>query len=428
MATTVQCVPVQPAEHPLPPDEAYDVEITLRTGRRIALTGGTIPTSLPVGTTASEAASASSLPSTLQEVGVPAPSQRLVALDAFRGLTILGMLLVNNIALDNATPAQLMHASWNHMVTFADMVFPWFLLIVGISIPLARRSPGRGAARYVGRVLTRCLLLLALGCIVDSAICGHGVICLGVLQLIGLAYAMGALAALLRPLPRLSFAAALLLAHWACLRFYHVPGVGAGVLTETHGFVAYVNHLLDPYHLKGLFGVLSTGALVILGSLAGEIAARRRDRPMDAAIDLGLMGLAMIGIGVVWNLDLPYNKPMWTSSYVTFAGGCGIVVLAVMIVLNDVWGWRGLAFPFVVLGANATVAYAAPILLKTLLLQKMTVTLVDGSHLNAIDYFLHNCILHYGRYNGGWIYTFYYIGICWLVLFAMHRNRVFVRL
>lgn len=66
-----------------------------------------------------------------------AKPKRLISLDAFRGLTIIGMLLVNNIALDYKTPAHLTHAAWNQGVTFADMVFPWFLLIVGVAIPYA---------------------------------------------------------------------------------------------------------------------------------------------------------------------------------------------------------------------------------------------------------------------------------------------------
>jgi len=96
----------------------------------------------------------------------PPAGARMVSLDAFRGLTVLGMLLVNNIALDTMTPTQLTHAGWKQGAHFADLVFPWFLLIVGVAIPFAaasRRERGLSPWRYDLKILSRAATLVALG-------------------------------------------------------------------------------------------------------------------------------------------------------------------------------------------------------------------------------------------------------------------------
>jgi len=181
---------------------------------------------------------------------------RLHSLDAFRGLALLGMLLVNNAALDTATPTQMTHAAWNGGLHLADLVFPWFLLAVGVAIPYARAAQkARGAAwwRLGAKVLSRSAALIALGWLVDSSLAHRPLLGLGVLQLIGLAYLF---ASLLYGLPltgRLAAASALLAGHWALLHFLPVPGRGAGVVLEKANVVFYLNEVyLRPLHLQGL--------------------------------------------------------------------------------------------------------------------------------------------------------------------------------
>src|SRR5437773_1550708 len=141
-------------------------------------------------------------------------------------MAILGMLLVNNIALDTATPRPLTHAPWNGGLYFADLVFPWFLLIVGVAIPFSAasaRAKGVPSWRYDLKILTRVVTLFLLGCLIDSSTYRYPTFDLGVLQLIGLSYLM---AALLYDLPlfrRLLVAAALLTTHWAAIRFLPIP-------------------------------------------------------------------------------------------------------------------------------------------------------------------------------------------------------------
>src|SRR5438270_7918640 len=139
--------------------------------------------------------------------------QRLTSLDAFRGLTVVLMLLVNNVALDTQTPAQLMHAGWNAGLTLADMVFPWFLLCVGLAIPFSAASAKKKAVpgwRYELRILVRAALLIGIGCLLESATLKKPVFSMGVLQLIGFAYLFGAWGYELPKRRRVIVAAALL--------------------------------------------------------------------------------------------------------------------------------------------------------------------------------------------------------------------------
>jgi predicted acyltransferase len=361
----------------------------------------------------------------------PQSSPRLGSLDAFRGLTILGMLLVNNVALDNATPASLTHAGWNQGVHFADMVFPWFLLIVGVALPFSFASHDRkGLPRrqYDLRVVTRALTLILLGCLIDSSLAHRPVFGLGVLQLIGCAYLLATMAYELPLRRRLMVVGGLLLAQWAALRFIPVPGAGAGVLTESENFISYLNETyLAPVSLRGLASVVPTTALVLIGTAIGDMLRRAAFPPIAQAARLLALGVGLIGAGWLWSLDLAFSKALWTASYVLYTGGWGLLILGFLYLIMDVAGWRAWAFPLEVFGANAIVAYVAPILFKVHILQEWRWTMPDGSHLPLQQALLHWCYLHAGHSGGGWLYTGAYILFWWIILLVMYRKRVFLR-
>jgi predicted acyltransferase len=358
-------------------------------------------------------------------------SKRLLSLDAFRGLTILGMLLVNNVALDTATPRQLTHAPWNQGVHFADLVFPWFLLIVGIAVPFsaasarAKRLPyWRHDLKVIGRAVT----LVLLGCLIDSSALKRPTFDLGVLQLIGLSYMVGAMLYDLPLSRRLLLAAAFLAAHWAAIRFVPIPGVGAGVFTESQNLIYHLNRVyLQPISLRGLISMVPMGALVLIGTALGDGLRHQTIASVHKAARLLIAGLALAGIGWLWSLDLPFNKAVWTASYVMYAAGLGALLLGVLYLLIDVTGWRAWALPLVVLGANAIVAYVAPILVKLLILDAWKWKMPDGSLLPLSQAILHYCFVHAGRISGGWLYTLGYILFWWLILLWLYRKRVFVR-
>lgn len=356
---------------------------------------------------------------------------RLLSLDAFRGLTILLMLLVNNMALDSFTPKHLTHAAWNGGANLADMVAPWFLFCVGVAIPFSAASfarSGKPAWQYDLKILRRGLLLVFLGCLIDSSLYNRPVFCLDVLQLIGLAYVVGAL---LYDLPfsrRMAIAALLLVAYWAFIKFVPIPGEGAGFFTQDHNLITHINrNYLSAVNLVGLFSIIPTAALVLIGSAVGDLLRRRDKDQMWTVAWLLVTGLALTIGGVVWNASLVFNKTLWTPSYILLSAGTGSLVLCLFYLIidaNRIWKW---SFPLVVFGANAILAYVAPILVKVLILQKWQVSVPGHGHVTVLQRFLDVLVAHFGRLPGGWMYTIAYIAVWWLVLWQLYRRKLFLR-
>ncbi len=358
------------------------------------------------------------------------PAPRMAAVDAFRGLTVLGMLLVNNVALDTATPKHLTHAPWNGGLHFADMIFPWFLLAAGVSIPFAAAASKRNGTpplRQDFHILKRTVTLFLLGCLVDSSVVRHPYFGLGVLQVIGLAYFFAALLYELPPRKRLFIAASLLVAHWGVIRYVPIPGEGAGLFSQTKNIINHIDdYYLKPIGLRGAFSVIPTTALALIGTAAGD-AIRLKDITAfkRAAILIGA-GSALAALGLAWNSNLPFNKPLWTSSYIVFSGGLGILLTGLLYVTIDIAGFRAAAFPLMVFGANAMTAYVLPILVKTTIFAGIKVHsggVVAPLQQGLYDFFF----THFGRVPGGWGYTAAFILFWWLALFAMYRNKIFLK-
>jgi predicted acyltransferase len=362
---------------------------------------------------------------------VKPPSPRLLSLDTFRGLTVIGMLLVNNIALDTATPKQLTHADWSGAVHFADLVFPWFLLIVGVALPFSLasfRKKNGSVWLWIGKALLRTAGLFALGCLLESIV-GHQVIIgMSVLQLIGFASLIGALGVLV-PVPlRVIFSAGLLLGYAQLLLRFPVPDSGARFTEDGNVIKLLHDAILEPMGLKGVLSIIPAGGMVLLGTAFGDILKRSDASNLLRAYGLLAGGLMVTLFGYLWQPDLPFNKPLWTPSYILFTGGLGLMLLGGLYILVDIPRWRKvtsfLAYPFQVFGSNAILAYAAPILMRELVLQQV--------HWNQ-QYTLDQAYRQYlytelGRWSGGWAYTVTYIGVWWLILLVLHLRRWYIRL
>ncbi|BDG25333.1 heparan-alpha-glucosaminide N-acetyltransferase domain-containing protein [Thermus thermophilus] len=284
------------------------------------------------------------------------------ALDGFRGLTVFLMLLVNN--LPPGAPAWMGHGPFGRSYYLADWVFPWFLLAMGAAIPFSRRAflrRGLPEWRYEVRILRRALLLFLLGLGLTGLQAGRPVFALDVLQLLALAYLLGAWLYDLPPLRRLLLALLLLLGYGAALLLVPVPGVGAGVFREEANLPLHLNRTyLAPLGLRGLPSAAPTGGFVLLSTFLGEALGEGRRR---AVLALGLAGL-LLGLG--GSLLLPPDKTYWTPTYLLLALGAGALLLFFLERLPP-WAF----WPFRPFGVNPLLAYVLPIAFKLTVLRRL---------------------------------------------------------
>lgn len=294
---------------------------------------------------------------------------RLVSLDAFRGLTVAAMVLVNNPGTWRAVYPPLRHADW-HGWTLTDVIFPTFLFVVGVAIPLAlgprREQAGRGAV--MARVLRRSVIIFALGIALNvlPASDWSTLRIPGVLQRIAVCYLVAAVLFLTtRWRAQAAVAAALLLGYWVVMTVVPVPGYGAGDLSQEGNLAAYLDRALLGSHLwrgsrvydpEGILSTVPALATTLLGVLTGRWLRSGRP-PRAIARGLGLGGAAGVAFGLLWSVWFPVNKALWTSSYAVLMAGLAAWGLAACYGVVEVQGARRWARPFVAFGVNALALY-----------------------------------------------------------------------
>jgi len=326
----------------------------------------------------------------------PVPArERLLSLDVFRGITIAGMLLVNDPGTWSAIFPPLEHAEWNGW-TPTDLIFPFFLFIVGITTHLsmsARRARGDDDPALMKQILRRGVIIYLLGFAMamfpfyqwgtiqslPNATAWDRIVyriehvrLLGVLPRIAIVYICAGLLTLKTSLKQqIIIIATLLFGYWFAMTLLPVPGenaIGAQLLhTHDRNLAAYLDRLIlttnhtwtgsvtfDP---EGPFSTLPAIATAMLGVIAGTWIARK-DKPLLERIS-GLFAAGAIGmvVGLMWNWSFPINKNLWTSSYVVFTAGMACVTLATVMWLVDYAGVKWWTKPFVVFGVNPIVAF-----------------------------------------------------------------------
>jgi predicted acyltransferase len=321
---------------------------------------------------------------------------RMLSLDAFRGMTVAGMILVNNPGSWAAIYSPLEHANW-HGWTPTDLVFPFFLFIVGVSITLAlgRRAEAGGSKRdlYV-KIARRSLVIFALGIFLAAFpfynFTTHAFIDLstlripGVLQRIAVCYFFASVIFLnTSRRKQVYIVAGLLLAYWALMALAPVPGFGAGALDSKEGnLAAYVDRAVfgvghiwrqaKVYDPEGILSTLPAVATTLCGVLTGRLLRSRRSG-VEKAAAMFVAGAACVVAGWVWNYWFPVNKALWTSSYVLLTAGMALQLLACCYWLVDIKGYRRWSLPFVVFGTNAlAVFFLTGLFAKLLGLIKLT--------------------------------------------------------
>ena len=309
---------------------------------------------------------------------VTTQAQRLLAVDVFRGLTVAGMLLVNNPGSWGAIYPPLEHATWNGW-TPTDLIFPFFLFIAGITTHLslsARRARGDDEAAIRRQIIKRGILIVLFGFLVATfpytplTRFTH-VRIPGVLQRIGVAYAFAALLTLHTTLKQqVIILVTLLYGYWFAMTLIPVPGadggIGANLLdAPSRTLAAWVDRTLLDGHLwvssktwdpEGPLSTIPAIGTCMLGVMAGRWLGS--DRPLSERLS-GLFAAGALGmvVGLMWNWSFPINKSLWTSSYVVFAAGMACVTLATITWITDVNRVTSWTQPLVIYGMNPMIAF-----------------------------------------------------------------------
>jgi predicted acyltransferase len=378
---------------------------------------------------------------------------RMVSLDVFRGMTVAGMILVNNPGTWGAIYSPLEHAAW-HGWTPTDLIFPFFLFIVGVSITLAlsrRVETTAGKRDLYLKIVRRALIIYALGTFLawfpfynfttHTFIAFSNVRLTGVLDRIAVCYLFAAIIFVKTNWRQQALiTAGLLLAYWAILMLVPAPGFAAGDLSKQGSIASYLDRVVLGNHIwkggdkiydpEGILSTLGALATTLGGVLTGHLLRSRRT-PLEKTAAMFVAGAGLIVAGWIWNFCLPVNKALWTSSYVLFTAGMALQLLAVCYWLIDIKGYKRWSLPFVVFGVNALAVFV----LTGLMARVMTIkewwnfTRVDGTTGANLQTFI------YQRVFASWlapINASLAFAICfvllWLGLMAiLYRRGIFIK-
>jgi len=397
--------------------------------------------------------------------------ERLLSLDVFRGITVAGMLLVNDPGTWSAIYPPLEHAEWNGW-TPTDLVFPFFLFIVGITTHLslsARRARGADESDIRRQILRRGAMIFLLGFLLNgfpfftwgdvSGIADPSFLqrvvdrlyhwrIMGVLQRIGLAYMCAALLTQRASVKRIVVTAgALLLGYWVAMTMLPVPGsngtLGGLLLDVPSGTMAAYwdrffldwsrfglgNHIwsgsvtFDP---EGLFSTIPAICTAMLGVLAGRWIGT--NRPIEERLNgLFAAGCLAMTFGMIWNWGFPINKSIWTSSYVLFCAGLAAVSIGTIMWLVDVQGFRRWTKFFVIYGTNPLIAFMGSGLLARLIYSVIFVR-YDGQRVPLESAIYQSLFASWlTPVNASLAFALCFVGLWYCILLGLHRRQIFLK-
>jgi len=373
--------------------------------------------------------------------------ERLLSLDVFRGATMASMLLVNNPGDWDNLYSQLDHAAWNGW-TFTDLIFPFFLWIVGVAIPLSmgrRLEKGEPRSAEVWRILRRSAILIGIGLLLngfpryDFSTIRYP----GVLQRIGVCYLFASLIFLNTGIRgQVLTIVGLLGGYWLLMAFMPVPGWGHGILSEHGNFSEFVDTLVlsghtwretKTYDPEGVISTLPAIATVLFGIMAGRLL-KSREAAADKTAWLFVAGNFLLLLGLIMNHWLPINKKLWTSTYSVFMAGLAFNIFAITYWLVDVKGYKTWAKPLATYGMNAITVFVL-----TGLLGRLS-TVISVGQANGRPVLLKTWLFGHIKAvfeqvagplatpkNSSLVYALMYVTLMYGVAWVMYRRKWFVR-
>lgn len=368
-------------------------------------------------------------------------TQRLASLDVFRGITIAGMVLVNNPGTWEHIYWPLQHATW-HGWTPTDLVFPFFLFIVGVAITLAfgsRVESGRSLRELYLKVIKRSLIIFAIGLFLNAfPYFNFSELRIpGVLQRIAVCYLFASIIFLnTKVRMQIAITIALLLIYWLLLEFVAAPGFAAGDLTKEGSLPSFIDRVVFGKHVwaqakvydpEGLLSTIPALATTLIGVLTGHWL-RTKNTPYEKVAGLFVAGAICVALGWGWNSFFPINKALWTSSYVLLTGGLALQLLALCYWVIDIKGYRRWAKPFEVFGINAIALYVGAGL-SAELLGLIKVTGADGTKIPLGRWIYENLFASWASpVNASLAFAVVFV-LVWLgLMWILYRRKIFIKI
>lgn len=357
-------------------------------------------------------------------------SNRLLSLDVLRGITIMGMILVNNAGACGFCYEPFHHVKWNGFNP-ADLVFPMFMFVMGISIYLSLSKTDFDWHQSIVKVVKRTLLLFAVGIVLkwvlNSIESGNwldfaNMRIMGVLQRLAICYGVVALMSLFVPHRRLSLIALFLLAFYLGLQL-----IGNGFEKSATNIVAIVdNAVLGTNHIylqgkqfvdpEGLLSTIPAVAQVMIGFLCGEMIMRYKDE--ERMIKIFVSGTIMLVMGFLISYVCPLNKRLWSPSFVLLTCGISSLLFALLIYIIDDKSFKSWSKPFKIVGVNPLALYVLSEVLGDIF-RKLNVT--TWSFTNFLKPL-------FGNYAGSLFYAVIFTALIWCVGLLLYRKQIFIKL
>ncbi|MDC6367131.1 MULTISPECIES: acyltransferase family protein [Flavobacteriaceae] len=360
---------------------------------------------------------------------------RYLSLDVFRGLDVALMILVNSPGSYETTFSPLLHAKW-HGFTLTDLVFPTFLFVVGNSMSFSmKKYESMGTSSFFKKVLKRTAIIFLLGFLMywfpffdDGQLKPLAETRIfGVLQRIALCYMFAAI------LLHYMKAKSAIIFSIVALIGYHIILVAFGDLTLTGNAVLKLDTWLigtkHMYHGEGIAfdpeGLLST-LPAIVNVIAGYLTGRfiqQNGQNFETVSKLMMMGFALVIAGLAWDLILPINKKLWTSSFVLLTCGIDLCVLAILVYFLDMKKAKSWSYFFEVFGKNTLFIY--------LLSELFIISLFEiglGSGISLYQWIADNVFISWsGGYMGSLLFALWVMLTCWVVGYIMDKKGIYVK-
>ncbi len=361
-------------------------------------------------------------------------SKRLLSLDAFRGFTIAAMILVNTPGDWGNVYAPLLHKPW-HGLTPTDLVFPFFLFIMGVSVTLAfskRLTNGDSSRRIYSKIIIRSLKIFGLGLLLN--LLPHfnfsELRVAGVLQRIALVYLICSVLFLnTRWKTQGIIGGSILILYWICMIFIPTPGNERPMLDPGNNLAAWIDSFILPGRMwqrtwdpEGVFSTLPAIVTGIAGMLTGKLILT--ELSMERKIVwLFFTGLMACALGYIWSWSFPINKNLWTSSYVLFTGGLAAMVLASGIFLVDMLNATRIARIGIIFGANAIAIYVLADLFAILFCQLN----IGGDSMNGYFMSIFTSI-GLGSKFSSLLFALICVGINFIPAFWLYKKKIWIKL